>query len=130
MLIKKTEIKISDIHGLGLFAKEDIKKGEVVIEKTTEGLDLSLTEGEFSKLKKHEQDYIKHYGFKFKLTGTYYLTFDNTRFINHSGDGNITLNEKDITVVAKRDIKNGEEITQNYNEFDLLSLEEKQNEKD
>jgi len=125
MLIKKTEIKISDIHGLGLFANEDIKKEDVVIEKTTEGLDISLTEEEFAKLKKSEQDYIKHYGFKFKLTRTYYLTFDNTRFINHSNDGNITLNKKNITVVAKRDIKRGEEITQNYNEFDELSLEEK-----
>jgi len=50
------------------------------------------------------------------------LSFDNVRFINHSFEGNIivdkTINDIEYPLIASKDIKKGEEITQNYFEFD------------
>lgn len=50
----------------------------------------------------------------------YRCGFDNTNFINHSKDGNVTQDEnyKDMYLIAKRDIDKGEELTQNYLEFE------------
>ncbi len=121
MLLIKTIVKESSIHGLGLFADQDIFKG-VQIWKFSPGLDLEISPSDFEKLSQYEKDFINFYGFRSKKTDNYHLSFDNVRFVNHSKYGNITLDmsvdDIEYPLVASQDIKSGEEITQNYFEFD------------
>lgn len=46
--------------------------------------------------------------------------FDVSKFINHSDDATVTQDEgyEDAYLVATRDIEPGEELTQNYLEFE------------
>lgn len=121
MLLIKAMVKSSKIHGLGLFADEDIPKGTVVW-KFSPGLDLEIPKTEFEKLSQREKDVILFYGFLSKKTDHYHLSFDDVRFINHSKEGNVvideTVNDIEYPLIAGQDIKAGEEITQNYFEFD------------
>ena len=123
MLVIQAQVKESETHGLGLFAEEAIEKGQLVIKPSTAGLDIELDNAEFEKLSKHEQDFISHYGFHNKHTGKHHLTFDNTRFINHSEKGNISLDRDTGNVYAKRNIGAGEELTQDYSEFEDIRQE-------
>lgn len=129
MIKVKTILKESLIHkgGIGLFAIEPIKKGQVVIVPSMAGLDIELEEEGFNKLPKEEQEVILHYGFKNKFNGKYHLNFDNARFINHSKEGNLKLNEETQSLFATRDIEVGEELTQDYSEFEELREELQKN---
>lgn len=50
------------------------------------------------------------------------MAFDDTRFCNHSKNGNITIDKNSIEyqLIAKRNINKDEEITQDYKEFEKL----------
>jgi SET domain-containing protein len=123
MLVIKVKVKPSNAHELGLFADEPLKTGQVVVEPSTLGLDIELNDDDFNKLSKHEQDFISHYGFLNKFTKKHHLTFDNTRFINHSKNGNITADKDTGRLYTKRDIEVGEELTQDYAEFEDIRHE-------
>ena len=91
-------VKDSNIHGKGLFAKKNIKAGQVL--------------GEVQ-------------GKSTKKDGPYVLWMDDAtrgfevkcifKYINHKGKPNACYYD-DLTVVALKDIKKGEEITHNYGE--------------
>jgi SET domain-containing protein len=91
-------VKKSKIHGNGLFAKKNIKAGEIIGE-------------------------VK--GKPTKKDGPYVLWMDNAKqgfevscllkYINHNQKANACYYD-DLTVVALRDIRKGEEITHNYGE--------------
>ncbi|MGD8593921.1 MAG: SET domain-containing protein [Gammaproteobacteria bacterium] len=91
-------VKKSKIHGNGLFAKKNIKAGEIIGE-------------------------VK--GKPTKKDGPYVLWMDNAKngfevscilkYINHNQQANACYYD-DLTVVALRDIRKGEEITHNYGE--------------
>lgn len=87
----------SAIHGKGLFAKRNIKKNEI----------LGTVEG---KKTKKNGPYVlwisEDQGFEVK---------NDLRYINHSAKPNAIYYD-DLTVVAIRNIKKGEEITHNYGE--------------
>ena len=117
MFYVKIKLQQSRIHGIGLFADEDISTGKAVYCGNPK-LDLLLTDKEFLKLSVNEQGTIKHYGYFDKYLKKWHLAFDDIRFCNHSSDGNISL--KNNKLVAARNIKKGEEITQNYEEFEEL----------
>jgi uncharacterized cupin superfamily protein len=102
MFYVKVKLKESKIHGIGLFADEDIPKGKTVYSDNNK-LDLFLSEKEFSSLADNEKNTIKHYGFFDKSVGKWHLNFDDMRFCNHSLDGNITLRSSKL--IAKKDIK-------------------------
>ncbi len=121
MLLIKATVGPSKTHGLGLFADQDIPKGKRIWQFSP-GLDLEITKAEFEKLSQYERDTILFYGFLSKKTDKYHLSFDNVRFINHSKEGNVgidqTVDDVEYPLIATGDIKAGEEITQNYFEFD------------
>ncbi|HEY0908542.1 MAG TPA: SET domain-containing protein [Candidatus Paceibacterota bacterium] len=121
MLLIKATPKASAIHGIGLFADQDIAKG-ARIWKFSPGLDTEISPTDFEKLDQREKDFILFYGFNSRKTGNYHISFDNVRFINHAKDGNVSTDtsfeDVEYPLVANRDIKQGEEITQNYFEFD------------
>ncbi len=97
-------IKKSKIHGKGVFANRDFRKGETVIK-----WDLStiLTKEEVDKLPKKEKRYVS-----ILKDDRYVLHQTPARYVNHSCDPNTyTKNNKDV---ASRDISKGEEITTDY----------------
>ncbi|MFA6476461.1 MAG: SET domain-containing protein [Candidatus Paceibacterota bacterium] len=113
MFIKKTYLDKSTIQGIGLFSDEDIKKGELVY-KHSPKLQQVLTPEELNLLEKDEKKTFTHYGYLWE--GKWYLDFDDIRFLNHSDEPSLALTQEGI--VATRDIVKGEELTQDYKDFE------------
>jgi len=87
----------SIIHGKGLFARQDIRKNTIIGEVT------GCITGE-------DGPYVLW------LTDTQGIRVENDlRYINHSAKPNAIYYD-DLTVVALKDIKAGEEITHYYGE--------------
>jgi SET domain-containing protein len=118
MLIVKTNLKYSDIHGLGCFAGEDIKKGQLVW-RFDEGIDLVFNEAQLKKLPISFTEFLKIYAYSplNSQEKTYILCADHARHMNHSEDPNL-FETPDGQNIALRDIKEGEEFTCDYNQFD------------
>jgi uncharacterized protein len=113
MLKVKTYLDKSPIEGLGVFAAEDIPKNTVVWEFNA-WLDRHVSPLHLSNM---EMEFVYKYAFVDKQTDDWILPVDNDRFTNHSEDPN-TYPIGDGRMLAKRDIKKGEEITCNYREID------------
>ncbi len=124
MILISHEIKCSPIHGIGLFTKQNVKMGELIARASPQ-LDVDVSALIFDSLDSKEQAEILYWGFYDPLRDTYHVAFDKIKFLNHSQNGNVTENMKTYDIFAVRDIKSGEELTQNYLEFegaeDLLS---------
>jgi len=116
----KYKIAYSKIHGSGVFAEENILKGSIIWEPDKDGQEIS--QQEFDQKSPAEKEKISFYGFKSKNTGKYYYSVGDIHFINHSDDGNsterIAMDSGEGIMFAKRGIKKGEEITQDYREFE------------
>lgn len=113
MLCVKTVLKQSSIHGIGLFADEDIKKGTIVW-RYNPLIDIILSQREIDSLKEGCRNQILNYSFKTK-DGDYVLVSDDNRFINFSIEPNIDdVADIESPSIANRDIKKGEELTCDY----------------
>ena len=113
MLLVKTYLDKSAIHGLGVFAGQAIRKGTKVW-RFVEGFDRVYSPTEFAKLPKPARDYIWNYGYR--VDGEILLTSDHDHHMNHSDNAN--THWRNGHIVARRTIRKGEEITNNYREFD------------
>lgn len=118
MLVVETEVKQSEIAGLGVFTKVDIKKGQLIWEDN-KIIDVIIHKEEFAGLPSIAKRFILNHTYKETHNGNSYfiLPSDNDKYTNHSTDPNETCNGP-YQVVAARDIKAGEELTINYFEFD------------
>lgn len=92
-----TFIKPSPIHGLGLFAKVDIAKGEKIVQ----GL------ADFDTYRDEWIVYVKKWKIKSFAHNNGYC------MINHSKTPN-TLRGKQMEIIASKNIKAGKEITEDY----------------
>lgn len=125
MLLVSTYVARSKIEGNGLFAREFIPKGTLVWEFNPK-FDREFTEEDLNNLPEIAKDFVKKYSYKDQVTGNYILSSDNAKFMNHSSNPNIDINNK-----ASKDIYPGEEITCNYLEFDSEhNIKMKKTEKD
>lgn len=123
MLLVKTALAPSPIHGSGLFAGEPIVSGTDVW-RFQEGFDLEKTPAEVAALPAVAQDWFKRYGYLDHHLDQYILSFDDARFMNHSEDPNVRPDYKrhrSAVGVAVRDIARGEEMTINYREIEHSS---------
>ena len=126
MLMVKTRIGPSPIHGIGLFADELIPKGTRIWEYR-EGVDQRFDQGFVESLPAVAQKQILNYSYRNKYTGLYVLCGDDARFFNHSE----TPNTEDIgydqvgegVTTAARDIQPGEELVSNYRNYDATARE-------
>ncbi len=103
----RVEVRPSPIEGRGLFARAPIAAGETVIIMGGR----VLTDQEFQEATRGRERYSgATIGQNLNL-----LHSDDTpvRFGNHSCDANLWMQDE-ITLVAKRDIADGEEITVDY----------------
>ena len=114
MLLVKTYLGKSRIHGTGVFAAQFIRKG-TKIWRFVEGFDRAWWPREFARLPKAARDFIRHHGYR--VDGEILLTVDHDRHMNHSDKPNTYL--KNGYAIARRNIRKGEEITNDYREFDL-----------
>ncbi|MDO8467981.1 MAG: SET domain-containing protein [Nanoarchaeota archaeon] len=107
----KVEIKDSLIAGKGMFAKEKISKGEIIIKWGGE----FFTTKEAKK--KNKKDFLIIQIDKDLWSVEKRGEYEDDYFINHSCDSNVWMNDG-RTFVARRDIKKGEEITVDYSLFE------------
>jgi uncharacterized protein len=113
MLLVKTYLDKSAIHGLGVFAAETIPKG-TKIWRFVEGFDRSYTLKQFARLPKPARDFLKDYAYR--VDGEVLFTVDNDHHMNHAEEPNTLL--RGGYVIAASDIAKGVEITNDYREFD------------
>jgi len=124
MYLVPVEVKKSSIDGMGVFALDKVRSGEVVwkFDKTH---DRTLTVDEVASLTSEEKLAIDRIGYLSPITNRYVYPpeDDAARFTNHSLQNNLSVRvDKDVSeepyFVANRDIEVGEELTNNYLEFD------------
>lgn len=113
MILVKTYLDKSPIHGLGVFAAERIRKG-TKIWRFVEGFDRCYTPKQFARLPKQARDFLKSYAYK--VDGEILFTVDHDHYINHSDAPNTYLHNG--YTIALHDIPKGREITNDYREFD------------
>lgn len=120
MLLIKTKISLSKIHGIGLFADQFIQKGTPLWEFTP-GFDLKVDKNKLSDIPKASKKHFLKYAYLNLSTNKYVLCVDDARFWNHSEKPNCLTVDSDGEEgvdIAARDIQQGEELTINYKEFD------------
>lgn len=108
----RIEVKPLTIHGKGMFATSRIRQGEVVI--VWGGILMSEEEVRTSKVRPGSVAAIGE--------GLYLVDLqdeeDPADFMNHSCDPNVWM-EDEVTLVARRDITAGEELTIDYAMFEV-----------
>lgn len=121
MMLVKTQVKESNIHGLGLFAEQFIPKG-TEIWRFTPGFDQKFTKEQILAFPELLQIYIYKYSWKSDKSKLYCLSSDNGKYFNHSDDPNVLSeyrdNEEEVVTVAIKDIQIGKEILDNYSSFE------------
>jgi hypothetical protein len=119
MIHIKYKIDKSKLHGVGLFTDEDLDKGQLVY-TASPLLDVNLTKKQFNSLDGKEKMEIRYWGFWDKINKVWHVDFDNSKFINHSFNATLTQDPsfKDAYLITTRKVKKGEELTQNYLEFE------------
>lgn len=116
LLCSTIEVRPSDIHGLGIFATAPIAKG-VPISGWREPKDFKLSPDQWNALPEALRDFLYTYLWV-GPDGAWYGSHDIARFTNHSNTPNMRWDEATKTTVAARYIDIGEELTENYEEFD------------
>ncbi|MEW6290377.1 MAG: SET domain-containing protein [Thermodesulfobacteriota bacterium] len=119
MLIIDTYLDRSSLHGIGVFAAEDVARGRVVWEFNPL-LDLEFTAAQWREMQRQAAPasfkHIRRYSYK--ENNRFYLCVDNAQFMNHSNDAANVANDKTSnTMVASTDIRKGEELLCNYFEY-------------
>lgn len=121
MLLVKTKLAVSTIPnaGIGLFAAQDIPKGTKIWEYT-KITDRIYGEEEFKKQEGLLGEFLKCYCFRYN--NMYVFCGDNGRFFNHSPENQNCGSEGNTQfhmgyTVAFRDIKEGEELLDDYTKF-------------
>ncbi len=131
MYTVKGKIKKSDIDGKGAFADEHVSKGRIVW-LYDQDKDISVTQKEFNLFSREKKDRFRHSAYFSPWSDTWICPPEGeaANYTNHSSNNNLTVryDEKissEPFFVANRDIEIGEEITNNYHEFDELTRKEK-----
>lgn len=124
MILVKTRLDKSAIHGIGIFAVASIPKGTLIWVFNPE-FDLVLAPDQVELLPEAAREQFLNYAYLSKKTGRYVLCTDDARFFNHDASPNVTCKIPDnadsdeaLVCFAARDISVGEELTCNYSEFD------------
>jgi SET domain-containing protein len=114
MLLVPTFVGLSEIHGIGVFTRDPIARGEKVLEYTV-GIDSCWSDDEIIAMPEVLQRYLYSYLWRLPGTNQYILDVDSGRYINHSETPNLKASED--AAVAKFNISVEEELTIDYREF-------------
>lgn len=115
MLKIKSYLDASKVHGIGLYAGENIKEGSIVWQFNP-FIDQIFSIRKFRTVSQSVNNFgLQHlYASSYKRNNKYFYITDNARFINHSNDQYNIIFVDDFNEVATRSIKKGEEILENY----------------
>ena len=116
MLLISTYLASSPIHGIGVFVSEFVPKG-TIIWQWHDGVDQRIPYERIAALPEKCQEEFKRHSWV-EEDGYYYICIDNERFVNHSDEPTCVFPDCN-TGVAARDLVPGEELTQDYSEFDV-----------
>ena len=119
MIHIKYALKKSGLHGIGLFTAQKIKK-DALIYTASPVLDLNITQAEFDLLEQKEKDEVLWWGFFDEPSQKWHVDFDVSKFINHSFNATLAqdTNHDEAYLIATQDLEIGDELTQNYLEFE------------
>ena len=113
----------SDIAGTGVFASQHIPAGAVVW-RFDHRCDDVMTVAEFRSLKPLLQRRTEHFDYYDQRTGMWVISGDDTCYVNHSPNPNLIADYSDSNPfgaeIAARDIKAGEELTDDYRSYDRV----------
>jgi hypothetical protein len=117
MLLIKTRLDRSAIHGIGVFAMNDIEAGAPVWEFLPD-FDSKWTINQFQNFPEQAKAYVIRHGFF--DNGFFFLDRDHSHFMNHANDANLVEGKTGHStpgLVAARKISAGEELTCNCTEL-------------
>ena len=116
--IVKIKLAPSSIHGVGVFAMRDFKKGEkLYTDIIPHQFDLGYDK--FRDLEPEIRDILLgHFPLITKGSHFMYPVTKFSAFLNHSDNPNLATNTNHWHWYATRDVKEGEELTGDYNTFD------------
>lgn len=123
MMLIRTRVAPSAIHGMGLFAAEAAPKG-TPIWRFEAGFDREFSPVQVASLRTRTREHLRWFGYISTATGRVVLSGDHSCFMNHSATPNTGTPPEDplpVTTAALRDIAAGEEITCDYASFDADS---------
>jgi len=113
MMLIDTYLDKSKIQGVGVFAKENIKKGEKIKEVRPE-FEIEFNSDNLPKMPLALAKFIDTHSYERELgSKILVMGIDNEKYLNHSDDPSV--NDEGY---ALKDIKIGDEITINYMDFD------------
>jgi uncharacterized protein len=113
MLLIDTYLDKSKINGVGVFAKENVKKGEKIKEVRPE-FEIEFDKENLPRMPLALARMVDNYAYeREKGSKIVVLGIDNEKYLNHSDDPSV--NDDGI---ALKDINIGDEITINYRDFD------------
>jgi len=120
MMLVRTRVGESAIHGMGLFAAESLPAGTPVW-RFLPGFDHDFSPVQYAALPLLAREHARRFCFVSRENGHVILSGDHACFINHSIHPNTGAPAHGAvpgTTVALRDIAAGEEITCNYLDYD------------
>lgn len=128
MFIVRTSLRPSPIQGLGCFAEQPIKKGQIVWQFDPR-FDIRIPLTELSTFSAALQEHFRIYTYVEEVDGQEFMVYcaDMSKHMNHSDAPNLFDTLDNIYEVAIRDIEIGEELTCNYYAFDLHAAEKLDN---
>ena len=113
MLLIDTYLDKSKINGVGVFAKENVKKGEKIKEVRPE-FEIEFDKENLPRMPLALARMVDNYAYeREKGSKIVVLGIDNEKYLNHSDDPSV-----DDDGIALKDINIGDEITINYRDFD------------
>jgi len=121
MLLIAVEVRPSAVHGIGVFAREAVRRGAVVWQFDP-GVDTRHPASWLERQPEHVRRFVDVYGVLSLDKTQLSIPGDQTLFINHSSTPNLAPRDEvvvngDGVVVAARDIGIGEELTVDYAEI-------------
>lgn len=129
MTLVRIGVGPSKIHGLGCIARETIHAGQLVW-RFDDRYDKVIKREDLEHFPDAAKENLLNYAYVSRATGDYVLCSDDSRFTNHSPDPNIVClipegsTNNDLVCYAKRLIEIGEEMTNDYRDFDEESPED------
>ena len=114
MMMVQTELRPSQIHGLGVFLLEPVKAGGLIW-RFDSRIDRVYAPAEIASLPGHVQRYLKTYCTWHEGAGLYVLCGDNGRYFNHAARPSTVSDAIAFGQDhAARDLAAGEELTSDY----------------
>ena len=113
MLLVPTNVRMSSIHGLGVFLLVSVKKGEVVC-RFDARVDRVYSESEVSALPQHQKDFFRSHARWHEEKQLWAVDGDEFRYCNHSDTPNLGGHGAFGDFIAAFDLAPGTELTVDY----------------